>query len=232
MQQTHTAADHGSLRGARIGIVAASAPEITAIEEALREAGAEVQLLRPGYVGWLREGSHDAVIVRVVEPDAAAAPAATRRRDADLEALVAHQRVIALVDESIGVLVPGVRDFVSAPFRASEVVARTERVLREPAPEVRLRAGNLELHATNRTVTVDDQPVNVTFNEFEILRALLAADGGVVSRQSIAHRTGPADVQAVRWVDIHIHRLRTKLREFRGARIDTVRGVGYRISRQ
>ncbi|MSQ29138.1 MAG: helix-turn-helix domain-containing protein [Dehalococcoidia bacterium] len=58
------------------------------------------------------------------------------------------------------------------------------------------------------------------------------ADGGVVSRQSIAHRSGPADVQAVRCVDIHIHRLRTKLREFRDAHIDTVRVVGYRISRQ
>lgn len=231
MQRSYAVADLGSVRGARVGIVASAGPEISAIEEALREAGAEVQLLRPGYVGGLREGSHDAVIVRVNGPDVAEASGAARRRNADLEALVSHQRVIALVDESIGSIVPGVRDFVSAPFRASEVVARLARVLREPAPEVRLSAGNLELHATNRTVTIDGQPVNVTYNEFEILRALLAADSGVVSRQSIARRADAADLAAVRWVDIHIHRLRTKLRELQGARIDTVRGVGYRISR-
>jgi len=230
MQQVALAATRGLLEGAHVGIVAALTPEIEAIERALRDAGAEVSVLTVSYLGWEGEGRFDVLLVRVAGTDEVQAGGTqARRHTADLEALAASHRVIALADTSLDVLAPGVRDFVSPPYRPAEVVARVARVLREPAPEVVLRAGNLEVHVANRIVLVGGQPVDVTFGEFELLRALLAAHGSPVSRNGLLGHAPPTDRAAARWVDMHIHRLRGKLLGLQGARIDTVRGVGYRL---
>jgi DNA-binding response OmpR family regulator len=233
MQQVASVAARSLIEGAQVGIVATLTPEIEAIEQALRDAGAEVNVLTLGYLGWQGEGRFDVLLVRVAGPDEAQAGGTQARRHiADLDALALSHRVIALADASLDVLMPlapGVRDFVSPPYRPAEVVARVARVLREPAPEVVLRAGNLEVYVANRIVLVGGQPVDVTFGEFELLRALLAAHGSPVSRNGLLGHAPPADRAAARWVDMHIHRLRGKLLGLQGARIDTVRGVGYRL---
>lgn len=230
MQRVELAADRRVLEGARVGIIAAPAPDIEAVDHALREAGAEVHLLREGSTGWQGEARFDALLVRIdVREAARSTSAATRQQLANLEALALSHRVIALADVSPHVLAPGVRDFVSPPYRPAEVVARVGRVLREPAPEVVLRAGNLEAHVTNRTVLVGGRPVEVTFGEFELLRALLTAHGRPVSRNGLLGHAEPSDRAAARWVDMHVHRLRAKLAGLQGARIETVRGIGYRL---
>lgn len=229
MQQTPVLAETGVLAAARIGIVAEPTSEIEAIEWALFRAGAEVQMLPRSYLSWPGDPDHDLVIVQVApqELDGGARAA----RESALEALASWQRVIALVDSLEHATARGVRDFVAAPFPASEVLARANRVLRELVPDVVLTAGNLELSVTSRQVTVGGVPLSVTYNEFEVLRALLVADGGVVSRESVAHSSGNMDPNAIRAVDIHIHRLRAKLGALKGTEIETVRRVGYRMSR-
>ncbi len=230
MQQVGPGTVRDPLAGACVGIVASPGPEIEAIDLALRRAGAEVHLLRGGYDGWQGERRWDAILIRTADPDdPAATGVAAKRQLADLEAVAATHRVIALADVSPQVLTSGVRDFVSSPFRPDEVVARVARVLREPAPEEVLRTGNLELQLGNRVVLIGGQPIEVTFGEFELLRTLLAAHGSPVSRNGLLGHATPSGRAAARWVDMHIHRLRAKLVGLQGVRIGTVRGVGYRL---
>lgn len=229
MQRIELVAGRDLLAGVCVGIVAPPGPEIEAIDRALRDAGAEVHLFRGGNVGWQGERRWDAILLRIAGGDRPADSPAGRRQLADLEVLAASYRVIALADISPQVLAPGVRDFVSPPYRPEEVVARVARVLREPAPEVALRAGNLEVHLGNRTVLVGGRPIEVTFGEFELLRTLLAAHGSPVSRNGLLGHATAGERAAARWVDMHIHRIRAKLVGLQGVRIDTVRGVGYRL---
>ena len=229
MQQVALAATRRLLDGVHVGIVAALTPEIEAIDRALREAGAAVSVLSVGYFGWQGDAPFDVMLVRVGGDDGQPGTSQSRRHTADAEAIAISHRVIALADASLDVLTPGVRDFVSPPYRPAEVVTRVARVLREPAPEVVLRVGNLEVNVANRIVLVGGKPVEVTFGEFELLRALLAAKGSPVSRNGLLGHAPPADRAAARWVDMHVHRLRAKLAGLQGARIDTVRGVGYRL---
>lgn len=222
-------AEPGPLEGARILIIAEASPAIAALEAGLRAAGGTIQRTPPGDSRRLPDSPRDVVIAQVA--GAARSPADERRALELLRGLGPRERVIALLDDPPGLLGAAVRDFVLAPFRPAEVVARTARLLLEPPPRAELHAGNLRLHVGNRTVSLDGRPVDITFHEFEVLRALLAAGGGVLSREDMVRALGHAGGPTSRWVDIHIHRLRSKLRGLRGAAIETVRGVGYRLSR-
>jgi DNA-binding response OmpR family regulator len=223
MQRPGLTVDQNPLMGARIGVVADSYGALQDIEAALRQRRADVVRI-PLRDADVRRTS-DADLLLVYSPDFG------RRNDdlAVLSELASRQRVIALMRQSRGVAVRGLSDMVFAPFRSDEVVLRAGRALAEPAPAVELSAGNLNLHPLSRTVVVAGERVPLTLEEFELLRALLAADGVVLSRDVIAHQLGHHPVLG-RAIDTLIHRLRVKLHGLCGATIDTVRSVGYRLS--
>ena len=81
-------------------------------------------------------------------------------------------------------------------------------------------------------MTADGVPVELTLKEFELLRALMAAPGQVLSRSQLFERVwGASFMGATRTVDVHVQTLRHKLSEVSpgaGALVETVRGVGYR----
>jgi DNA-binding response OmpR family regulator len=144
---------------------------------------------------------------------------------------IARERTLALLNEPAPQQVALVGDFVLPPFRSPEVVARVARLLLPARADTTLRAGNLELHTAARTVTVGNRTVDLTFHEFEILKLLLTANGSVLSREDMVRHLAHEGTPDSRWADIHIHRLRTKLHALDRASIETVRGVGYRLSR-
>ena len=91
--------------------------------------------------------------------------------------------------------------------------------------------GGVSLDPSRHAVTVGGRPVELTPKEFDLLHALLAAAGRVLSREHLLNRVwgyARADEIESRTVDVHIRRLRAKL----GAeerRIATIKGVGYRF---
>lgn len=223
----------GSLAGVRVGLLADASPEVSSLEEALLHEGAFIERLHPDASWWPQETGVDLVIVRVGRPMAGPHPArSAERRQLELFQTLAYtERVIALLDEPLGGELATLCEFVLPPFRASEVIPRIFRVLREPHPSASIRVGNAELNIANRTLAIEGEPVDLTFAEFEIFRALLAASGGVLSREDLHRRLGGDDGGLrSRRIDIHIHRLRAKLRRMRGASLDTVRNVGYRLT--
>ena len=92
-----------------------------------------------------------------------------------------------------------------------------------------LRTGQVRLDPSRRTVHVAGDPVDLTATEFNLLEALMSAGGRVVGRSELlAQAWGQADYTGSRTVDVHVAQLRGKLGP--ACPIETVRGVGYRVS--
>ena len=127
----------------------------------------------------------------------------------------------------------GADDYMPKPFGMMELVSRVRALLRraaKPAAEDKLfTAGSLAVDVKRRAVTVDGEPVILTYKEFELLCYLLENRGVVLSRDQILTKIWDYNYSGeTRTVDVHIRTLRQKLGDA-GALIETVRGVGYRM---
>ena len=121
--------------------------------------------------------------------------------------------------------------YLVKPFGVMELVSCVKAVLRRCGPKAaeQLRADGLVLDETEHTVTVDGERVALTYKEYELLRLFLSHPGTAFSRdQLMADVWGTDYCGETRTVDMHIRTLRQKLGPY-GERIETVRGVGYRM---
>lgn len=128
----------------------------------------------------------------------------------------------------------GADDYMPKPFGMMELVSRVRALLRraaKPAAEDKLfTAGSIAVDVKRRAVTVDGEPVILTYKEFELLCYLLENRGVVLSRDQILTKIWDYNYSGeTRTVDVHIRTLRQKLGDA-GALIETVRGVGYRLA--
>ena len=128
----------------------------------------------------------------------------------------------------------GADDYMPKPFGMMELVSRVRALLRraaKPAAEDKLfTAGSLAVDVKRRAVTVDGEPVILTYKEFELLCYLLENRGVVLSRDQILTKIWDYNYSGeTRTVDVHIRTMRQKLGDA-GALIETVRGVGYRLA--
>jgi DNA-binding response OmpR family regulator len=95
-----------------------------------------------------------------------------------------------------------------------------------------LERGPVRLDAGARRAEVDGTELSLTYSEFEVLRALLAATGRLLSRQDLLDAIfGGHEFRDPRAIDVHVHHLRDKLAAAGGDpdAIVTVRGAGYRL---
>ena len=126
----------------------------------------------------------------------------------------------------------GADDYLVKPFGMMEMVSRIRAVLRRTAPVQEtpdLTMGDLSLSASEHTVRLNGQRIDLTLKEYELLHLFLSAPGQVFSREQLLDRVWDTDYfGGTRTVDVHIGTLRTKLGPC-GNYIRTVRGVGYRM---
>ena len=135
-------------------------------------------------------------------------------------------------DKVIG-LDEGADDYMTKPFGMMELLSRIRALLRRTERNDALyRCGQLTVDPASHTVLVGDREVALTQKEFEVLCLLLKNKGQVLSRERLIEDVwGYAFTGESRTVDVHVRTLRQKLGEA-GAYIETVRGYGYKISRE
>jgi two-component system, OmpR family, alkaline phosphatase synthesis response regulator PhoP len=126
----------------------------------------------------------------------------------------------------------GADDYISKPFSVKEVVARVKAVLKRTGSAVlqaddTIQFEQMLLNTNRKTVLIDNQIVNLTRKEFEILLLLITNQGRFIERQSILDRIWSDDVVVTeRNVDVNIARLRKKIGVY-GACIKGRSGYGY-----
>lgn len=132
----------------------------------------------------------------------------------------------------------GADDYITKPFSIREFRSRVKALLRRAAAprhasgERSIQIGGLRIDADRRTVDLDGAPVQLTYVEFELLRALASRPGRVFSRQQLLEEVwGGSDYREPRTIDVHVRHLREKLERDPGEPryILTVRGAGYRF---
>ena len=137
-------------------------------------------------------------------------------------------------DKIVGLSV-GADDYVTKPFSPRELVARIKAALRRLHSTGRSQTQDeifsfkhVLIDAGARTVHVDDEPIELTAIEFDLLRVLAENRGRVMSREALLESVwGSNYFGEMRVVDVHLGHIRQKLGD--PGLISTVRGVGYRF---
>ena len=126
----------------------------------------------------------------------------------------------------------GADDYIAKPFGLLELVSRVKALLRRTAgkePDTLIAKGNLRMDLEKHRVFVDEEQVELTYKEFELLRVFMKNAGNVMTREVLMDRVWGVSYEGEsRTLDMHIKTLRKKLGTA-GGKIKTVRNVGYRL---
>ena len=159
------------------------------------------------------------------------------RRKAETPIIMVTARVEE-TDRLIG-LELGADDYISKPFSPREVVARVRAVLRRAGgAQVTsnfLRSGSLEIDLDAHTVSIDQEIIDLTPTEFNLLVALASQPGRAFSRlQLLEASQGTAYEGYERTIDAHVKNLRAKIEPDpkNPHYVETVFGVGYRFTKR
>ncbi len=134
----------------------------------------------------------------------------------------------------------GADDYVMKPFDSKEMVARVRAVLRRtqvPKPEVPktekikcVEMDGLTINLTNYSVECDGTAVEMPPKELELLYFLASSPNQVFTREQLLDRIwGYEYIGDTRTVDVHIKRLREKIKDHDSWRLSTVWGIGYKF---
>jgi DNA-binding response OmpR family regulator len=218
----------------RVLVAEDDGPLRSVLARGLREHGYAVDAVADGdqAAAHLREYEYEVVVLdwRMPKRSGIEVVRGMRERDDRTPILMLTARD-ATADRVTGLNL-GADDYLVKPFEFSELVARLQALQRRPAlthaPQI--VSGDLHLDTITREVTKDGEPVILTATEFALLELFLRRSPAVVTRRNIAVQIWDNEADAVgsNTIDVHVARLRAKIGSD-GARIETIRGTGYRL---
>jgi two-component system, OmpR family, response regulator len=202
------------------------------IAAALRDAGYAVDAaadgMRADYLG--RTEHYDAVVLDLGLPQIDGLTLLRRWRESGIAVPVLVLTARGSWHEKVQGIDGGADDYVAKPFRMEEVLARLRALIRRASGQIapELRCGSVALDPRGARVTLDGVPVRLTSHEFRVLSYLMHHRGRVVSQAELTeHIYAQGFDRDSNTVEVFVARLRRKL----GAGfIETVRGLGYRLS--
>lgn len=205
------------------------------VQIGLKEQGFVVDYCDDGDLGYLKamNNEYDALVLDIMLPgkDGLFILKHLRREGKNVPIILLTAR--NELDDRLEGLNLGADDYIAKPFFVEELVARLHAVVRRSVGERQnlLSVGLLTLDRITREVTCEEQIVELTTREFNLLEYLMRSPGRVFTRTQILEHVWGYDFNPnTNVVDVCIQRIRKKIDRFNDfSWIESVRGVGYRF---
>lgn len=205
------------------------------VQIGLKEQGFVVDYCDDGDLGYLKamNNEYDAIVLDIMLPgkDGLFILKHLRREGKNVPVILLTAR--NELDDRLEGLNLGADDYIAKPFFVEELVARLHAVVRRSVGERQnlLSVGLLTLDRITREVTCEEQIVELTTREFNLLEYLMRSPGRVFTRTQILEHVWGYDFNPnTNVVDVCIQRIRKKIDRFNDSSwIESVRGVGYRF---
>jgi DNA-binding response OmpR family regulator len=208
------------------------------LQQGLTEAGYAVDVVHDGIAGleYALAFEYDAVVLDIMLPKMNGLDVLREMRDKRVKSPVLLLTARDGVDDRVRGLDVGADDYLVKPFAFPELLARLRALLRRPP----LQSGNLlvmndlEMDVTKREVRRAGKRIELSPREFSLLELLLRHPNHVLTRTQIVEHIWNFDFYAdTSVVDVYIGYLRRKIDQgVASPLIQTVRGVGYRLSEE
>ena len=214
-------------------LIAEDDPQLgDALQSGLRLQGFQVNWVRDGFAALheLRQSDYAIVVLDISMPRISGLEVLQQMRSEKNSAPVLVLTAHDANHEIATALDAGADDYVVKPVDLSVLAARLRALTRRAqgaAAQSVISAGSVSLNSVTREVSVDEQIVNLSSREFDLLQALLMANGRVLTRDHLEQQLyswgQEVDSNAI---EVHVHNLRKKLGK---DVIQTIRGIGYQI---
>ena len=187
---------------------------------------------KEGLIKALRE-DYDLIVLDLMLPGISGLEVCRRlKKEKDIPVIMLSAKD-SVMDKVAGLQI-GADDYIAKPFAIEELIARIQVIFRR-AEKVKsniIKFKDLSIQLESRTVMKNEEKINLTNKEYELLILLLNYKGKVVTRDNILNEVWGYDYDAgTNVVDVYVSYLRNKLDEKnKEAYIETVRAVGYIIS--
>ena len=178
----------------------------------------------------LAAADYDLILLDVMLPDGDGRDFLAKRRD------VSATPVIVLtarsqISDRVGALDQGADDYITKPFDFAELEARCRAVLRRRggAAKNEVPVGQGVFDLTNGTLQIGDEIIPLRNRELRLLEVFVRNKGQILSKTQLVDRMFSYDAEVTEnAIEVYVGRLRKKL-DRAGAKIETVRGLGYRL---
>ena len=184
-------------------------------------------------------GEHDAIVLDIMLPKMNGLEVLKQLRNSQKTPVLMLTARGDEVDRIVGFEM-GADDYLPKPCNPREIIARIKAILRRVEMDLAdaqpvskngiIKLEDIEVNPSTRVATLNDDPLELTSTEFNLLESLLSNAGQVISKEDLTETAlGRKLTLYDRSVDMHLSNLRKKLGAFADgeARIKTVRGVGY-----
>ena len=187
---------------------------------------------KEGLIKALRE-DYDLIVLDLMLPGISGLEVCRRlKKEKDIPVIMLSAKD-SVMDKVAGLQI-GADDYIAKPFAIEELIARIQVIFRrmEKVKSNIIKFKDLSIQLESRAVMKNEEKINLTNKEYELLILLLNNKGKVVTRDNILNEVWGYDYDAgTNVVDVYVSYLRNKLDEKnKEAYIETVRAVGYIIS--